>query len=233
MLDVLQHLVGQGRGGNLIELLVPVIFVAIYGLIALANRSLSKRGQEPSERGETSEPARYRPPDKRGQTAASSRRPVPSGPARRLPYAKQGHTSGQPAGPGPSQPARPQRVPDTGREAPRVPTISSDTAQRARQRQTVMEQQLAAAQEVRLQAERQAKAIAAKAAPSATRPQPAAVAKEAVSAQRSEATKPLAGQLLAALRRPATVRAAILYAEILGPCVALRNEPGFTGPTGW
>lgn len=232
-MDVLQHLVGQGRGGNLIELLVPVIFVAIYGLIALANRTLSKRGQEPSEQGQTSEPLRYRPPARRGQPAAASKRPEPSGPARRLPYAQQGRVSGQSAGRGTSPPARPQRVPDTGREAPRVPTISSDAAQRARQRQTVMEQQLAAAQEVRRQAERRAKAIAAKAAPGASRPQPAIAAREPVSAQRSDAAEPLAGQLLAALQRPATVRAAILYAEILGPCVALRNEPGFTGPTGW
>jgi len=228
MLDVVEHLVGQGRGGNLIELLVPVIFVAIYGLIALANRSLSKRGQEPSEQGDTSEPPRYRPPARRGQPAAASNRPGSSGPARRLPYAQQGRVSGQSAGRGTSPPARSQRVPDTRREAPRVPTTSSDAAQQARQRQTVMEEQLAAAQEVRRQAERQAKAIAAKAVPSATRPQ----AKEAGSAQRGEAAEPLAGQLRAALQRPATVRAAILYAEILGPCIALRNEPGFTGPTG-
>jgi len=223
MPNPLQHTVIAA--GNLLELLAPVVFIAIYAVIALLNRALSSREKQGPDVEVPKRP--HRPADDEAPARPPTR-------WQRLPYAK------GPAGPQPARPAvraRPQPVPQTQPQPQPPPQPSQPGSSRPME----LPERFIEAYRRAPRPRRQRRPSGPKPPRAAAPPKSAATATvgragrgDDTAGSRAQAPRRASSRaMLKALKQPATVRAAIVYAEVLGPCVALRGGAGFTGPIGW
>ena len=230
MQDALGHLIGQGRGGDLMDLLIPVIFVAIYGLIALANRAFSKKGQAPSSKGDQAGgQRRYKPLEDERRSQEKQR--VATRRAQRLPYAQRGQMAQQPRRQRPTEVTEAQSARSRHVEEATFASMSRLEAKRTRQEQLALKYQQTVRQAT-MAARRKAKPAPSRSQPSVPPTQTGHTTEPEVPDKVDKPGEPFGGRLLTALRRTSTVRAAIVYSEVLGPCVALRDDSGVSGPTG-